>query len=44
MPFQQAWGGLLFITLVQGYLRDTCLAAQDEYKQLLDYFKVKYKE
>ena len=25
-----------------GYLRDTCLTAQDNYKALLDYFKVKY--
>ena len=25
-----------------GYLRDTCLTAQDQYKALLDYFKVKY--
>lgn len=24
------------------YLRDTCLTAQDQYKALLDYFKVKY--
>lgn len=36
--------GLQQWTHVQGYLRDTCLAAQDEYKQLLDYFKIKYKE
>ena len=27
---------------VAGYLRDTCLTAQDEYKALLDYFKIKY--
>lgn len=25
-----------------GYLTDTCLAAQDKYKQVMDYFKVKY--
>lgn len=25
-----------------GYLRDTCLTAQDQYKALLDYFKIKY--
>ncbi|MBR0194947.1 MAG: Fic family protein [Paludibacteraceae bacterium] len=25
-----------------GYLRDTCLTAQDQYKALLDYFKVKF--
>ncbi len=25
-----------------GYLRDTCLAAQDHYKKLLDYFRIKY--
>ena len=25
-----------------GYLTDTCLAAQDDYKALLDYFRVKY--
>lgn len=29
---------------IPGYLRDTCLAAQDDYKLLLDYFKIKYKE
>ena len=27
---------------VNGYLTDTCLTAQDQYKALLDYFKVKY--
>ncbi len=27
---------------VQGYLTDTCLTAQDNYKALLDYFKIKY--
>ncbi|MDO5574752.1 MAG: Fic family protein [bacterium] len=26
----------------RGYLRDTCLTAQDEMKQYLDYFKIKY--
>lgn len=26
----------------RGYLRDTCLAAQDKFKKYLDYFKVKY--
>lgn len=26
----------------KGYLRDTCLTAQDEMKQYLDYFKIKY--
>lgn len=26
----------------KGYLRDTCLAAQDSFKQYLDYFKVSY--
>ena len=26
----------------RGYLRDTCLAAQDKFKLYLDYFKVKY--
>ena len=25
-----------------GYLMDTCLTAQDNYKALLDYFKVRY--
>lgn len=25
-----------------GYLRDTCLTAQDQYKEALDYFKIKY--
>lgn len=32
----QNWG------TVNGYLRDTCLTAQDNYKLLLDYFKIKY--
>ena len=32
----QNWGR------VNGYLRDTCLTAQDSYKALLDYFKIKY--
>lgn len=27
---------------IPGYLRDTCLAAQDNYKALLDYFQIKY--
>jgi len=27
---------------VNGYLLDTCLSAQDNYKALLDYFKIKY--
>ena len=27
---------------VNGYLTDTCLAAQDQYKANLDYFKIKY--
>ena len=29
---------------VNGYLTDTCLTAQDNYKALLDYFKIKYSE
>ena len=36
--------GLQQWTHVQGYLRDTCLAAQDESKKLLNYFKIMYKE
>ena len=32
----QNWGN------INGYLRDTCLAVQDNYKLLLDYFKIKY--
>ena len=28
----------------KGYLRDTCLTAQDRYKQYLDYFEIKYSE
>lgn len=28
----------------KGYLRDTCLTAQDKYKAYLDYFRIKYKE
>ena len=27
---------------VNGYLTDTCLTAQDNYKALLNYFKIKY--
>lgn len=27
-----------------GYLRDTCLTAQDQYKKVLDYFKIKYND
>ena len=27
---------------VNGYLTDTCLTAQDHYKALLDYFRIKY--
>lgn len=26
----------------KGYLMDTCLAAQDKYKEYLDYFRIKY--
>ena len=32
----QHWGQL------NGYLRDTCLTAQDQYKALLTYFKIKF--
>lgn len=32
----QEWGHL------NGYLTDTCLTAQDRYKALLDYFRIKY--
>ena len=32
----QHWGD------VNGYLRDTCLTAQDSFRTLLDYFKIKY--
>lgn len=28
---------------VRGYLLDTCLTAQDNYKAMLDYFRIKYK-
>ena len=28
---------------IDGYLTDTCLSAQDEYKATLDYFRIKYK-
>lgn len=34
--------GLAQWTTVRGYLRDTCLTAQDNYKTLLDYYRVKY--
>lgn len=32
----QSWGN------INGFLTDTCLIAQDNYKALLDYFKIKY--
>ena len=32
----QQWGR------VNGYLLDTCLTAQDQYKALLDYFRIPY--
>lgn len=32
----QNWGK------INGFLRDTCLSAQDNFKSLLDYFKIKY--
>lgn len=32
----QNWGK------INGYLRDTCLTAQDNYKTLLDYFRIQY--
>ena len=32
----QNWGK------INGYLRDTCLTAQDNLKDLLNYFKIKY--
>lgn len=34
--------GLREWSSVRGYLIDTCLTAQDEYKVTLDYFKIKY--
>lgn len=34
--------GILNCGSANGYLRDTCLTAQDNYKLALDYFKVKY--
>ena len=34
--------GLQQWSCVRGYLLDTCLAAQDNYKAVLDYFKIKY--
>ena len=27
---------------IDGYLKDTCLSAQDNYKAILDYFRIKY--
>jgi hypothetical protein len=27
---------------IKGYLRDTCLTAQDKYKAMLEYYKVEY--
>ena len=34
----QNWGN------INGYLRDTCLTAQDNFKGVLDYYRIKYKE
>lgn len=34
--------GLREWTNERGYLRDTCLAAQDKFKRYLDYFEIKY--
>ena len=34
--------GLHEWTHIPGYLTDTCLTAQDNYKAILDYFKIKY--
>ena len=34
--------GLKEWTNERGYLRDTCLAAQDKFKKYLDYFEIKY--
>ncbi len=28
----------------RGYLRDTCLAAQDQFKLVMDYFRIPYEE
>ena len=36
--------GLRHWPRVKGYLLDTCLTAQDRYKELLSYFKVKFSE
>ena len=30
------------IVEMDGYLTDTCLSAQDQYKAVLDYFRIKY--
>ncbi|KGI60300.1 Fic family protein [Prevotella sp. S7 MS 2] len=34
--------GLHHWTTIRGYLLDTCLSAQDNYKSILDYFRIKY--
>ena len=34
--------GLKHWNSIRGYLMDTCLTAQDNYKAMLDYFKIKY--
>ena len=31
-----------FMGNINGYLTDTCLTAQDQYKNLLDYFRIRY--
>lgn len=35
--------GLMEWNKERGYLRDTCLTAQNQYKRYLDYFKISYK-
>jgi len=34
--------GLREWPIERGYLRDTCVAAQDKFKQYLDYFRIAY--
>jgi len=34
--------GLKEYNKIDGYLKDTCLHEQDEYKKILEYFEIKY--
>lgn len=41
-PNARQYRGLKEWERERGYLRDTCLAAQDKFKKYLDYFRIPY--